>query len=122
LIDGKVTTASPPCPGVNASGIIGVYKSNKTIGVTYGVATSFGAMMVSSDALFIFANPFLSPFLVMLDQITIPFCVPVLSGRVTITPNSTTVTINRGALPRLVDRVVVKNLSRNEKHHSAGTR
>jgi hypothetical protein len=34
LIDGKVTTASLPCPGVNV-GIIGVYKSNKTIGVTW---------------------------------------------------------------------------------------
>ena len=45
LIGGRVTTSSPPCPGVLAAGMFGVYKSAKSLGVAYGT----GAMQQTAD-------------------------------------------------------------------------
>ena len=35
LIDGRIRTSSPPCPGVTGAGVYGVYKSSQPVGVSY---------------------------------------------------------------------------------------
>jgi PKD repeat protein len=111
LIDGQVTTASPPCPGVTAMGVYGFHKSDRPVGITYASMNPRGPaplILRIWDAI--------TPFnLLAFPDDPIPVCYPVLSGRVTIVPNTVTLTVNRAPLTRSVDRIVVKNLSRGNE-------
>ena len=39
VIDGRITTSSPPCPGVTGTGVYGFLKSARPLGVVYGPVT-----------------------------------------------------------------------------------
>jgi hypothetical protein len=115
LIDGKVTTSSPPCPGVMAAGVYGIFKSARMLGLTYGTATTtVGDIVASVDVPFA-ALPFLSPLLFFSSdlEIPLPMCLPVLSGRVTVVSNSVTITVPRAQLGTSVSGLTVKNITQN---------
>ena len=105
LIDGQVTTSSPPCPGVTASAVYGFHKSNRPVGVTYGT--------VGSSVMAVYVQVFGHPYIIATDDEPEPMCYPVLSGRVTIAPNTVTLTVPRAQIARAVERVIVTNLTRD---------
>src|SRR4029079_4078140 len=39
VIDGRITTSSPPCPGVTGSGVYGFLRAARPLGVIYGPVT-----------------------------------------------------------------------------------
>jgi hypothetical protein len=109
LIDGKVTTSSPPCPGVNAAGVYGIFKSNRRLGLTFGsMAPTIEPLLLSAGTL---DDPFISPFVVVADVIgtVFPKCLPVLSGRVTVVPNTVTIAIAKADINPAVTGITIKN-------------
>ena len=115
LIDGKVTTSSPPCPGVNAAGKYGLYKAKQPLGLSYGDVNGLAEptlLRISADV----TNSFIMPLLFLADAFQPqPVCLPVLSGRVTIVPNSVTIRALRDDLHADLASIVVTNLAREEK-------
>ena len=113
LIGGKVTTSSPPCPGVNAAAVYGIYKSNRLLGLTFGSLLTDDALVVRADLL---VDHYIDPFLFSPDAfppLQTPMCLPVLSGRVTVAPNTVTISVPQPNLGRALDRVTVTNVTRN---------
>ena len=105
VIDGKITTSSPPCPGVNASAVYGFHKADRPVGVYYGdLISGFDTVEVTVLG---------SPWVLWADAELLPFCFPVLSGRVTIVPNNVTITVGREFIKPTVDQVIATNVTRN---------
>ncbi len=119
LLNGKITTSSPPCPGVNARGVYGFHKSSRPVGVTYGTMNpTLGPIVaaVIADAPFV-ALPFLLPYQLVANVTPIPVCLPVLTGRVTVVPNNVTLTIASSQIAAGDEELVIKNLSANTESH-----
>ena len=127
IIDGRIRTASPPCPGVTGTGLYGFLRAARPVGVTYGVMSNADASALMAQAT---ASGSL-PFAVAMPAIAAgafdaadgalteflsqsrAFCLPVLTGRVTVSPNSFGVNFPHDLLS-LADRMVeVKNITRN---------
>ena len=123
LINGRIATSSPPCPGVTGSGVYGFLKSARPMGVTFTAISSGSGFL---DALQMLADDFSQasadasmglPFGVALDEqvqavlglIPRRVCLPVLSGRVTVAPNRVTVPIPPALVTADDDEVVVTN-------------
>jgi len=123
LIDGRVSTSSPPCPGVTGSGVYGFLKSARPLGVTFtqmsGDAALQNALQMTGDDASQ-ASPESSsklPYSVSLDEqvqaalgvIPKRVCLPVLSGRVTVSPNRFVVPLPPVLLTATDEDVVVTN-------------
>ena len=112
LIDGRVRTSSPPCPGVLAAGTYGIYKSDRPVGLAFGRMYSSGSydgLRFSVEALPTLAG-IAVPFPVYGWQNPAPVCLPVLTGRVTVAPNTTRFKLKPEAL-QANDREIVYEFS-----------
>ncbi|MBS1817887.1 MAG: PKD domain-containing protein [Acidobacteria bacterium] len=110
LISGAVRTSSPPCPGVTAAGVYGFYRAAHTVGLNYAqmYANQYGGLRV--NVVIPFMTPaFAFPFAAFSYDVPAPVCFPVLTGRVTVVPNTQHVRIKQGVLAPADRELVVKN-------------
>ncbi|MEO8520719.1 MAG: PKD domain-containing protein, partial [Acidobacteriota bacterium] len=112
FINGRIATSSPPCPGVTAAGVYGIHKSFQSVGLNYGLMqnTGYGALVARFNSPLYGFLPFLS--YVPDIQIPTPVCYPVLTGRVTVVPNSVRVTVDGPQLTPADREIIVRNGTR----------
>ena len=112
FINGRIATSSPPCPGVTAAGVYGIHKSFQSVGLNYGQMqnTGYGALVAQFNSPIYGFLPFLT--LVPDIQIPTPVCYPVLTGRVTVVPNSVRVTLDGPQLTPADREIIVRNTTR----------
>ena len=118
LIDGRIRTSSPPCPGVTAAGVYSFYKSKTSVGLNYALMSSsqYGGLRV--DVVIPFMTPaFAFPFAAFSYDVPQPICFPVLNGRVTVVPNTQLVQIKQGVLAPADREIVVKNVLEGTEVH-----
>ena len=116
LINGRVATSSPPCPGVLAAGMYGIHKSAKMMAVVYGS----GAMQQTADIYRAIASQSLSvggssdgvsmamPGGAYFDN-TFNFCLPIMTSRITLTRNTVDILVPVDRIARNVLQVQVRN-------------
>jgi PKD repeat protein len=122
LIDQRIATASPPCPGVIGAGIYGIYRSTRQVGIGAGSLYSFKfggleTLPASSQLAAFFAMPFVFAYGGFPIERTM--CLPVLTGNVTVVPNTMTLRIEAANVTPADRQFVVKNLSNNTESHIA---
>ena len=128
VIDGRVRTSSPPCPGVTGSGVYGFLKSARPLGVTYAsipnpnsglLATAMAwsglstEMPVTAGGAMAMAEAVGAEFLNPARQV----CMPILSGRTTVVPNKVRLEIPVAQIQPEDAEIVVKNLSTSKVEH-----
>ncbi|HEX7019740.1 MAG TPA: PKD domain-containing protein, partial [Gemmatimonadaceae bacterium] len=119
LIDGRVQTSSPPCPGVLAAGIYGLYKSVQPVGLAWGRMYQNG----SYDGLrmTIEVPPTLAgiamPFPVYSWENPLPICLPMITSRVTVGPNTIRLKLKPEALTAADREVIVRNTTTGRDSH-----
>ncbi|MEQ1870328.1 MAG: Ig-like domain-containing protein [Vicinamibacterales bacterium] len=91
----RITTASPPCPGVQAARTYGFVRSRQTVGLSYSnVFVGAGKGLLMGLKWEITGGPFgLMPFGVHADPFAEVMCYPVLTGNVTLIQNAVRVSI-----------------------------
>ncbi len=112
LIESRVATSSPPCPGVLSAGVYGVHKSSRLVGKTFGtLAPQFasGSLLARIDSTD--AGAFLLDFVGFTRDVAAPVCLPVLSGRVTVTANTVNIGIRPEQLASGDELIRVKNVT-----------
>ncbi|HEX4913045.1 MAG TPA: PKD domain-containing protein, partial [Vicinamibacterales bacterium] len=123
VIAGRIQTSSPPCPGVLAAQTYGFFESVRPVGVVYGKFPNPNPWAgARSDAvaqqLLLMATPFLGPELAGaipygvtddFPSLSRNICLPALSGRVTVTPNTQDIVIAGADLTPADREVVIRN-------------
>ncbi|MCU1382032.1 MAG: hypothetical protein JWL71_729, partial [Acidobacteria bacterium] len=134
IIDGRITTSSPPCPGVQAAATYGLLKPTAMpfVGVAYGrfpapntslYAAQIMTMSVSAMSLGSFgfagiaAMPLTLPYQLLSTPVPADVCIPVLSGRVTVQPNSQKVVITADQFTPADREIVVRNQKLGRDFH-----
>ncbi len=137
VIDGRIATSSPPCPGVTGNGVYGFLRSARPLGVVYGemvlerslppeifipfLIPAPGMLQVDygvSDAVQALFDPgsLLEPYVNLAGNIMAgmprPICLPLLSGKVTITRNLLSLSYSAGSFTVADREIVVKNNTR----------
>jgi len=104
IINDRITTSSPPCPGVTGKGSYAVIKSFQPMGVVYG---NLGPALAgySSD---VSSNSVLFPYGINIFG-TFGFCIPVFSSDLTLEYNTVNVLVDAGSLTPPIQEVTVKN-------------
>ncbi len=120
IIDGRITTSSPPCPGVQAAALYGILKSAGPIGVNYGRFTN--PTPAAAGMVVGFSQPMLGamialPYALMATPTPADVCFPVLSGRVTVQPNSQKVVLDAVAFTPLDREIIIRNIVLNREFH-----
>jgi PKD repeat protein len=120
LIDGRITTSSPPCPGVTGRGVYGFLRSSRPVGVAYTVVPPEFEAQIFAPNLSLPVPLFALPYVVSAPFVSGPgvqaVCYPVLSGRVTANPNAFTVKVAREAFTLADREIVVENRTRGTEH------
>ncbi|MFZ4858363.1 MAG: PKD domain-containing protein [Desulfuromonadaceae bacterium] len=114
IIDGKIRTSSPPCPGVTGAGVYGLLKSSRPVGVNsvQMAANAYGRNIVSVQPVWVSPNvPLILPFMSLADLNPQRICLPVLSGRVSVVPNSQKIVIPVDDILTLDREIVIRNTS-----------
>src|SRR5262249_46314229 len=112
--NGRIQTSSPPCPGVTAAGTYAMHRSAQSVGLNWGVMRSNGYGSLVARANVSLAEFITMPFMAFAPDISkaVPVCYPVLTGHVTVAPNSVALSID-GTLLTPADReIVIRNTSR----------
>jgi pimeloyl-ACP methyl ester carboxylesterase len=109
---GRVTTASPPCPGVTGQGVYGIYKSKRDVGLNYGEIVHNdvnGGFRLDVEPLGgnILGFASLMPVIVMKQRA--PVCFPVLTGNLSIVENTVDLEIAPQEVTPADRAVVVEN-------------
>lgn len=105
LIDSRIATASPPCPGVTAAGTFGMIKSASQQGVAYG---SLGYNINVGSSVDIYSNGTTLPYSINLAG-SYNYCVPIFSTNLTVAYNTVYVTVKGTDLSDALHEVVIKN-------------
>lgn len=119
LIDGRVQTSSPPCPGVLATGVYGLYKSVQPVGLAWGRMYQNG----SYDGLrmSIQVPPTLAgiamPFPVYSWENPLPICLPMITSRVTVGANTIRLRVRPEALTPADREIIVRNTTTGRDSH-----
>ena len=119
LINGRVQTSSPPCPGVLAAGVYGVYKSAQPLGLAWGRMYQNG----SYDGLRMTVHipPMLAgiamPYPVYAWENPLPICLPMITGRVTVGPNTVRIGLKPEALTPADREIIVRNINNGRESH-----
>ena len=117
LIGGRITTSSPPCPGATGAALYGFVKSKRIFGVNYGLLERVPATIVAELTYpFDFAGIAI-PFMSLSVQSGLSFCLPSLTGRVTVSENAVRLEPAADALTPIDRELVVKNTTRNTEVH-----
>ncbi|MFN8066057.1 MAG: Ig-like domain-containing protein [Vicinamibacterales bacterium] len=111
---GRITTASPPCPGVQASKVYGFVRSNQAVGVSYSnVFVGVGRGLLLGLAWNYTGGPFgLAPYGVHADPFSDAVCYPVLTSNVTLSANAVRVSIPADLLTPADRQIILKNTRR----------
>ncbi len=109
----RITTASPPCPGVQAERTYGFVRSRQTVGLSYSnVFVGVGKGLLMGLKWQFTGGPFgLMPFGVHADPFAEAMCYPVLTGNVTLVQNAVRVSIPARLLTPADRQLILKNLS-----------
>ncbi|MEO8678604.1 MAG: PKD domain-containing protein [Vicinamibacterales bacterium] len=112
LISGRVTTSSPPCPGVLAAGVYGVHKSSRPVGLTFGtLAPTFASGGLLAHIATTEVGAFVLDVLGFTPDVPVGVCLPVLSGRVTLTANTVMIGLPPQQLVAGDELITVKNVT-----------
>ncbi|MDD5106333.1 MAG: PKD domain-containing protein [Desulfuromonadaceae bacterium] len=114
IIDGKIRTSSPPCPGVTGAGVYGLLKSSRPVGINavQMAANAYGTNIINIEPLWISPTvPVMLPFMTLANPNPQRICLPVLSGRVSVVPNSQKIVIPVEEVLTLDREIVIRNLS-----------
>ena len=121
VIDGRIQTSSPPCPGVTGQGVYGIYKSKQALGVSYaqlnpGLMVEVDAYGQSSGT---FADALFLPWAALVSGLSIqaPVCIPVLTGNVTINPNTVQVAVAGTDLTPADREIVITDVTKATELH-----
>jgi hypothetical protein len=106
VIDHRIQTSSPPCPGVTGSGVYGFLKADRPMGVVYGrgpvanadaLSSAFAQAIVDMQAIALGSvlMPISSPMTIggaegdflAIQNLSKTFCLPLLGSRLSVTPN-----------------------------------
>jgi hypothetical protein len=119
LIGGRITTSSAPCPGVTGGGLYGFVKSKRVLGINYGSFELIPARLVASVSypVELLGSSFAFPFLSLSVENATTFCLPSLTGRVTVAENAVRLSLAPDALTPVDREIVVKNVTRNTAVH-----
>ena len=119
LLGGRITTSSPPCPGVTKQGTYGLYRSNEILGwnYTYLSSTNGNTVLEARNDLKALLTWITMPYLAIEPPAMRPVCYPVISGRVTVVPNSVKVTIPGSALTPADREIVIRNQRTGTEQH-----
>jgi hypothetical protein len=137
VISGRITTSSPPCPGVTGNGVYGFLRSARPLGVVYGemvlqrslppeifvpfLIPAPGMLQVNygvPDAVQAVIDPgtLLEPYVNLASNIMAgmprPICLPLLSGKATITRNRLTLSYSAASFTVADREILIKNLTR----------
>jgi PKD repeat protein/methionine-rich copper-binding protein CopC len=120
LIDQRIGTSSPPCPGVIGAGVYGIHRSTRQVGIGAGslYSFSFGGLQTlpaSAQLFTFFAMPFVYAYGGFPMERTM--CLPMLTGNVTVVPNTITLRIEAANVTPADREFVVKNLSNTTEAH-----
>jgi len=114
----RIATSSPPCPGVTGAGVYGFLRSYKPVGIAYGqfINAVYGgiAAQIQSVSDFVMVLPTLAANYNSAVNSQM-FCLPILSGRVNVIPNSHTLTIRSQDLNANDREIVVNNTTLNSE-------
>ncbi|MEQ1870843.1 MAG: PKD domain-containing protein, partial [Vicinamibacterales bacterium] len=136
VINGRITTSSPPCPGVTAQAEYAFMKASRSVGVNYGRYSSAAGVLAAQYAVFstiatvaasgVFGGPGMLGAMTaiattapLIGVLSSPVCIPVLSGRVTIAPNVTQVKIARDQLAPDDVQIQVTNMRTGQRRDLA---
>jgi PKD repeat protein len=127
VIDGRIATSSPPCPGVSAAAVYGFLRSSRQLSVLTGspgvmlnpeaANTSYllAARMhdpAFGDGGFAMPGAIVAGMEAALGDVLLSaptFCVPVLSGRLGAVPNQVSISVNPAALVATDLQLIVTN-------------
>ena len=108
LINGRIRTSSPPCPGVTALGVFGIHLSNQPVGISYADVYPSSVWEAAADWIAATDSSSIAPFINWITGSS-RICIPVGAGRATVTENAVTVTVPAQELPLMYREVIVKN-------------
>ncbi len=92
--DGRLTTASPPCPGVTAAAVYGLLKSVVPYGLNYAQMYADGRYKLKMSMEVFQGAPIAIPYAAFSTELPTSVCFPAFVGRMSITPNTTQVTVS----------------------------
>ena len=137
VINGRIRTSSPPCPGVTGSGVYGFLRSARPLGVTYAgipnpdpqlssqllvAAIVPMALVPGTLRMPIFMPAVAGGAIAMAEAVHAEFlnqsrrmCLPLLSGKVTIAPSTVRLRLLQAELTDGIEEVVVTNLNTGKK-------
>jgi hypothetical protein len=119
LIDGRIQTSSPPCPGVTGRGVYGIHKTQRSAGLNYGVmySTGYGGITGRLEFPFLGSLSGILPIMVLGYEFPAPVCLPAFTGKVTVSANSQQLSIPAAELHGEDREIVVRNTTRNKEYH-----
>ena len=117
VIDGRVMTASPPCPGVQAATKYAMYNSTTDLTLLYGLWTSPGESLTPAVVTLYQPTPsngfgtLSLPYSLLATPSSAPrlSCVPTITGKVTITPNTQKIVLDADQFTPSDRQIVVVN-------------
>ena len=92
--NGRLTTASPPCPGVTAAATYGLLKSVVPYGLNYAQMYADGRYKLKMTMEVFQGSPIAIPYAAFSTELPRSICFPAFVGRMSITPNSTRITVS----------------------------
>ncbi len=113
--DGRLTTASPPCPGVTAAGVYGLLKSVVPYGLNYAQMYADGRYKLKMSLDVYRGAPIAIPYSVFSTELPQKICFPAFVGRMSIAPNSTRITVNEVDIAPADSKVIVKSSARPDQ-------
>ncbi|MCU1383320.1 MAG: hypothetical protein JWL71_2017, partial [Acidobacteria bacterium] len=115
VIDQRIRTSSPPCPGVTGSGVYGFLKADRPMGVVYGrgpvanadaLSSAYAQAIIDMQAIALVSvlMPTSSPMTIggaegdflAIQNLSKTFCLPLLGSRLSVTPNRVRIAIAPG--------------------------
>jgi len=105
VINGRIATASPPCPGITSSGSFGFIKSARPLGVAYG---SLGYSMPAGSVADVNSTGTVLPYGVDIGGF-FNFCIPVFSTDVTVAYNTVNIVVKGTDIEDTVQEIVINN-------------
>ncbi|MFN7916658.1 MAG: Ig-like domain-containing protein [Vicinamibacterales bacterium] len=111
--NGRITDPPVYCPGVMAAAVYGIAKAAQTYGLNYALMQSDGRYQLQAQTqTFQLGLPFAVPFTAFNTLLPTPVCFPVMTGRVTVSPNSVLFSVSSTALYLADEQVQIRNVTK----------
>ncbi|MGE3957097.1 MAG: Ig-like domain-containing protein [Vicinamibacterales bacterium] len=111
--NGRIVDPPLYCPGVMAAAVYGIAKAAQTFGLNYAQMQSEGRYQLQARTeTFRAGLPFAIPFTTFNTILPTPVCFPVITGRITVSPNAMNYHISSDELYLADEQVIVRNATR----------